>query len=243
MGCDRLVLEDIRLGGSFGYARDDIKSKDNSNSTDIDSYQVTLYAAFSKAADYINSAVSFAYNCYSGKRNIAFPGVNRTASSDYHGRQYGFYLEGGHVFKKGGLELTPLASIKYEHLGTESYTEKDAGALNLRMDRQGYNMVQSGLGGKAAYPLKCAAGYLVPEFHAKWLYDIVNDDEESVSAFTGGGASFATQGYQPARSSADIGARLTLITASNLELSLDYDYQIKKDFYSHSGILNARYSF
>jgi uncharacterized protein with beta-barrel porin domain len=243
MGCDSLVYDGVRLGGSFGYAYDDIRSKDNSNSTDIDSYQVTLYAGLTCSADYLNGAASFAYNSYNGTRNINFPGVNRAANSDYHGRQYGFYLEGGHVFRKGAFELTPLASIKYEHLGTESYTERDAGALNLRMDRQGYNMVQSGLGGKASYSLKCGLGYLIPEMHAKWLYDIVNDDEESVSAFTGGGASFATQGYQPAKGSADVGAKLTLLTKANLEISLDYGYQVKKDFYSHSGLLNARYTF
>jgi len=243
IGCDTLIYKDLRFGGSFGYAYDDIRSKDNSNSTDIDSYQGTLYASFSRAANYLNGAASLAYNRYSGSRNINFPGINRIANSDYHGWQYGFYLEGGHAFRKGKFELTPLASMKYEHLGTESYIEENAGALNLRIDRQGYNMVQSGLGGKASYALKCGRSYLVPEIHAKWLYDIVNDDEESVSSFTGGGASFATQGYKPAKGSADIGAKLTLLANSNLEISLDYGYQVKKDFYSHSGLLNARYAF
>ncbi|MDD4873992.1 MAG: autotransporter domain-containing protein [Dehalococcoidales bacterium] len=243
IGYDRSINSDLRLGGSFGYANDNISSKDNSNHTDIDSYQATVYAGLTKSVDYLNAAFSFAYNCYSSLRNIVFPGINRRADSNYGGQQYGLYLEGGHGFQYGKFELTPLASIEYQHLNINSYTEKNADALNLMVNRQGYNMAQSGLGAKAAYSFEGSYGTFIPELHAKWLYDIVNDNQQSTSTFTGGGASFPTQGFRPSKSSANVGTKLTLVTRYNIELSLNYDFQAKKDFYGHSGYVNVRYSF
>jgi len=243
VGYDRLINSDLRLGASFGYANDNISSKDNSNHTDIDSYQGTLYAGLTKADNYLNGAFSFAYNCYESLRNIIFPGINRRADSNYGGQQYGLYLEGGHGFKYGKFELTPLVSIEYQHLNIDSYTEKNADALNLMVNRQGYNLAQSGLGAKVAYSFEGSYGTFIPELHAKWLYDIVNDNQQSTSTFTGGGASFPTQGFRPSRSSANVGTKLTLVTKYNIELSLNYDFQAKKDFYGHSGYANVRYNF
>lgn len=243
VGYDKLINDDLRLGASFGYANDSVNSEDNSTHTDADSYQGTLYASFTRGLNYVDGALSFAYNAYNGLRNIIFPGINRTANSDYDGQQYSLYLEGGHTFKKGKFELTPLVSIKYEHLRLGSYTEKDAGDLNLTVDSQDYDTVQTGLGAKIAYPIQGKYSTFVPEFHLRWLYDVIGDNQQSTSTFTGGGASFDTSGFRPARSSCNLGTKFTLINKQNVEFSLNYDFQVKDDFYGHSGYMNVRHTF
>ena len=71
----------------------------------------------------------------------------------------------------------------------------------------------------------------------------MNDPQQSTATFTGGGASFATSGFTPARSSYHLGTKISLITRYNIELSVDYDFEYKNDFYGHSGYVNARYAF
>ncbi|MEI8348921.1 MAG: autotransporter domain-containing protein [Candidatus Omnitrophota bacterium] len=243
MGIDKSMNDILRAGLSFGYASDSISSKDNSGHTDVDSYQGNLYASLLKEDNYLNGALSFAYNQYSSSRHISFSVIDRIANSDYDGQQYSFYLEGGHTFRKGKLELTPLASLKYEHLYLESYTEKDAGSLNLDVNSQNYDFLQSGLGAKFGYPLENKYGTFIPEFHPKWLYDFIGDNQQSSATFTGGGGSFPTNGFRPAKSSLNIGTKFTLAAKNNVELSFGYDFEVKKDFYGHSGILNISYKF
>lgn len=244
VGYDRLLNDALRVGASFGYANDSVSSKDFGNHTDVDSYQTTFYAGLSQAANYLNTAFSFAYNCYESLRNIIIPGLaNRTANSSYGGQQYGLYAEAGHSFTKGKFTLTPLASLDYEHLHTNSYTERNADAMNLSVKGQGYNLFETGLGAKLNYTTETKWGTFIPELHVKWLYDVVNDSEQSTSTFTGGGGSFITSGFRPARSIANIGTKFTLVTKKNVEVSLNYDFQTKEDFYGHSGLVHVRYKF
>ncbi|MBA4396735.1 MAG: hypothetical protein C0394_05045 [Syntrophus sp. (in: bacteria)] len=242
-GYDVLLREDLRFGGGFGYAKNRIKSNDNGGDADSDSLQGTLYAALTKKAGYLNGSLSVAFNSYRSSRQIVFPGVNRTANSEYDGQQYSLYLEGGHVLKTGGLTWTPLASIQYEHLRLDGYTEKNAGDLNLKVNGQNYNMALTGLGLKLGYAFQGSYGTFLPELHVKWLYDLMNDHQQSTATFTGGGASFTTSGFTPARSSYHLGTKISLITGYNIELSVDYDFEYKNDFYGHSGYVNIRYAF
>lgn len=242
-GYDVLLRPDLTIGGALGYAKNRIKSKDNGADADADAFQGTLYAGFMKNAGYLNGSLSVAYNRYHSSRQIVFPGVNRTANSEYDGQQYALYLEGGHVLHAGGFMLTPLASVQYEHLRLDGYTESNAGDLNLRVDRQRYNMALTGVGLKLGYTVTGAYGLFTPELRVKWLYDLVNDRRQSTSTFTGGGASFTTSGFNPARSSLHLGTKISLVTKNNLDLSINYDFEYKSDFNGHAGYVNIRYTF
>ena len=141
------------------------------------------------------------------------------------------------------FEITLLVSIEYEHLHIGGYTEKNADSLNLVVNRQDYDVVQPGLGVKAAYPMQVKYGTFVPGFHVKWLYDFIADNQQYTSTFSGGGASFDTNGFRPARNSGDIGVRFALIAKHNVEVSLNYDFRVRQDFHSHSGYADVHYKF
>lgn len=242
-GYDVLLNDIVRIGGGIGYARNRINLKNDGGHTDADAYQGTLYASVTQAAYFLDGALSLAFNHYRSSRHIVFPGVDRTADSEYDGQQYSLFLEGGRTFQAGPLDLTPLASIRYDHLHIGGYTEKNAGDLNLRVDAQNYDMALAGLGMKLGYSVRGAYGLLKPELRVKWLYDLVNDHQQSTSTFTGGGAAFRTSGFTPARSSLNLGAKIALITENNFEFSMNYDFEYKSGFYGHFGYANFRYTF
>lgn len=243
LGYDRRVLNNFIIGLNAGYAQNGIRTKDNSSRTDIDSYQAGIYGNYSKDGYYLDGIFSFAYNRHDSSRRVMFGSIDRTPTSDYGGQQYSTYFENGYTFKKRGFELTPLSSLQYGHLHINSYTEKDAGDINLDVDSQDYDSLQSGLGAKIAYPLSAKKYTFIPEFHFKWLYEFLAETQQSTSTFTGGGASFATSGFNPAQSSWNIGTKFTLLTKHNITLSFGYDFETKTDFYSHSGRVNVRYDF
>lgn len=242
-GYDRHLFRNMIAGFSGAFARNNVTTNDVNTRTDADSYQGSLYGSLARDAWYLDAILSFAHNRYDASRHIVFAGIDRTAKSNYGGNQYSGYFEGGYTFKASGLFLTPLVSVQAMRLELEDYTETQAGALNLKVDRQRYNLFQTSLGAKVAYPVKSKSLRITPELHAKWLYDFAGDAQQATSTFTGGGASFVTTGFEPPRTSGNIGAKLTIMTESNWSVSLNYDFEMKQDFYSHNGWVNLRYEF
>ena len=243
LGYDTHLFKQVIAGFSLGFAQNDISTNDPGTRTDAESYQGSLFGSLARDAFYLDAVLSFAYNRYDASRHIVFAGIDRTAKSDYGGQQYSGYLEGGYTLKAAGLLVTPLLSIQMMRLHLENYTETGAGDLSLKTDRQQYNLFQTGLGAKVAYPVVQNGLRITPELHAKWLYDFAGDPQQATSSFTGGGASFVTAGFELPRSSGNLGAKLTLMTQSNWSVSLNYDFEIKSDFYSHNGWINLRYEF
>lgn len=244
LGVDRPVHGDnVRLGISSGYAQSFVRSKDNSGRTDIDSYQGTLYGGYrdEQRPYYVNCAFTFAYNTYDSSRHIAVGAIDRIAASDYNGQQYSALVDFGYGFKCRNLKITPTASAQYMYLHIGDYTERDAGAAGLMVDSQNYQMFQTGFGAKAEYPIKTKYGTVVPEVYAKWLYDFIGDTQATTSVFSGGGGSFATTGFTPAQSTWNFGGKLTLLTKSNFTVEMNYDFQVKEDYWEHAGWLELIY--
>ncbi|MEI6336278.1 MAG: autotransporter domain-containing protein, partial [Methylococcaceae bacterium] len=157
LGVDHRFTDAVTFGISGGYAYGNVNSDANSANTTINSAQTTLYGGYQdqKRPFFIDTAVSFAYNWYAGRRNINVGDVIlRTANGSYDGQQYGAYLGGGYQFKfADAIEVTPLVSLQYNNLHINSYGETGAGALNLNTGTQNYNQLQSGLGGRIATTL------------------------------------------------------------------------------------------
>jgi len=243
IGYDRFMYEHLMLGAGGGYARNSIKSDPVRSRIDVDSYPLHFNGRLASDDWYVDALLLVAFNRYETTRRIVFAGVNRTAKADYSGQQYTGYLEGGYRFETAGLFFTPFTSFQYRCLNLNGYTETGADALNLRVAGQDHDLFQTGLGAKLAFPIQRDGVSLIPEVHAQWLYDLARNWEVTRSQFTGGGTSFMTKGLDPARSAMAVGAKLSLLTKFDLTVSLNYDFEKKTDYYSHSGYIDARYAF
>lgn len=242
-GYDMQVRPDLAFGVSAGYAYDNVRGKDFSNRSGINNYQLGIYGSFTRSSYYVDGIFSFAYNRYDASRNVAFVGFNVTPTANYGGEQYSSYFEGGYKFEHKKFALTPLASIQYTRLNINGYTEDNGGGAGLTVKSQGSNFLQSGLGAKAEYRIEKKDYSIIPDFHFKWLYSFINDNQQATSTFGGGGASFLTSGFNLPTSSYDLGTKWTILTKHNTSVSLNYDYELNPDFYSHSAYLNVRHEF
>ena len=125
----------------------------------------------------------------------------------------------------------------------DSYTESGAGDLNLRVNSQSYNFVESGLGGLASRTFITKAGIYVPEIHAKWLHELSNPDMKNVSTFMSAGASaFGTPGLKTTNDTYNIGTGLTLLSCACAEKTWSveavYNHDWRTDGYTaHEGMV------
>jgi autotransporter-associated beta strand protein len=246
IGVDRLFSDAFTLGVSGGYAYGKVNSAANDAKTNITSGQGAIYAGYQDVniPYFIDAAGSFTWDWYKGKRDINIGAIDRITNADYEGQQYGAYLGGGYKFNLGdSLEVTPLVSIQWSHLRLASYTETGADSLNLSVNRQKYDLLQSGLGVRVASLLKYKWGNFTPELHAKWLYDFIGDDLVVTSTYTGGGGSFIAYGAKPAKSSVNLGGELSFDLKNDISLIAECDTELKDEFFGVYGAATLRYKF
>jgi uncharacterized protein with beta-barrel porin domain len=233
---DKPLNNQTRVGFGGGYANSTIDGNNSSGSTDIDSYQITGYLHHEPGPWFAQAAVTAGVNDYESTRHIVFPGVNRTATSDYTGQQYSGIVTVGKHYQVNETTITPLASLQASHLRVGSYTESGAGDANLRVESQDYTFVQSTLGVKAERVIRSGNSTYSPEVHAKWLHDFKSTTMEQDAAFTGGGAAFTAQGIKQDRDMFNVGAGVTFLSCNCEKDSWTvkglYDYKWNDSEYS-----------
>lgn len=237
IGYDAPIAPGTRAGLGLGYARSTIDGRTFSANTDANAYQATAYLTHEEGPWFVQGDFSFGWDDYSGTRNISFPGFSRTANASYSGQDYtGFGMTGYHFYTQG-FTLTPFASLQYTHLDLDGYTETGAGDINLKVNSQNYDFLESGLGVKLARPFEYNGQAYVPEVHFKWLRELNNPTLQNTAAFTvPGSSSFTTPGMQPADDTLNLGVGLTLLscgcTARTWSLEAVYDHDWRSDRYS-----------
>lgn len=248
VGLDTENLSDISvLGVALSYANTDVDS-DNANNTqtDVDSYGITLYGDHDLGNQAVLSGqIGYAHNTIDQTRYDVGGVSGLNATADYDSDQFGVKAKVARSYATdGGMTVTPNLSAAYTHLSVDEYTESGAGGANLSVDSDSLNVLDLGIGVDASWMHQNVDGsYIKPALKAGYRYDVIGDQVETTSNFTGGGAAFRTEGFEPARSKFNVGAGLTYYTTTNWELSANYDYEIKADYDAHSGWVRAGYKF
>ena len=243
MGYDRAVDPALRIGLGFGYSRSTINGQTFDAQTGFNTYRVTAYGAYEPGPWFLYGETSLGFNGYTGSRHVLFPGFNQSAQSAYGGQEYTGYLMTGYHFLTQGLMITPLASLQYTHLNLGGYTEFGGNDINLAVQGQSYDFVQSGLGASLKHPFALDDGALVPELHAKWLYMLANPTLQDTAAFvTAGSPSFTTPGLTTSPSMFNVGAGLQFLscgcTAKTWSIEGVYDFYARSDnYFAHAGMV------
>lgn len=242
------LVENWVWGLAFTYASTDVESDGvNKTETDIDSYQVALYADYSwDQQTYINGTVGYGLNKMDQVRHNVGLINGLDADADYDSDLWFARLETGHDFDmKNGLTLTPIALLNFSYLDTDDYSEAGAGNAGLNVDTDSQYTAEAGLGLEASWLHQLNDGsYLKPKVRAGYRYDFADDEVETTSTFQGAPTvAFNTEGFDPQKHTFDVGAGLTFYTTANWDLTANYDYQIKGDYDSHNGYVRAAYKF
>ncbi len=243
IGYDVPIGPYTRAGVALGFGHGVINGDTFNASTTLNSYNGIAYIGHESGPWYVNGDLSFGWNDYSGSRSISFPGFNRTATASYSGQDYAAFATTGYHFFARGLTITPFASLQYTHVDLGSYSEGGAGDIDLRVNSQSYDFLESGLGAKVARPFVNGTVTYVPELHAAWLHELSNPLLQNAAAFNVPGAPvFAAPGFRPADDILNIGARLTIMSCSckviawSLEATYDF-YWASQGYSANRGML------
>ncbi|HVC59507.1 MAG TPA: autotransporter domain-containing protein [Acetobacteraceae bacterium] len=231
-----------RVGFGVGYARSTINGTTFSAGTNFNTYEATAYIAHENGPWFVDGDLSFGWNDYSGTRNISFPGINQTAQASYSGQDYTAFATTGYHFFARGFIITPLASLQYTHMDIGNYGETGAGAIDLNVQSQHYDFLESGLGVKVADPFRYRDGTYVPEVHFKWFHELVNPAAQDTAAFAvAGSPSFTTPGLRPAADTLDVGTGLTFLscscTARTWSVEGTYDFFWRSDAFTANQLM------
>lgn len=229
VGYDMPISVNTLIGLGAGYIRSDIDGNNSLNQTKIDSYNLTAYLNYAPQPFFIRAALTAGLDKYDGSRQIEFTGINRIAKSEANGKQYSALLTAGKNFNLSKTIITPTIGMQATRLEVDSYEEHGAGDINLRVDSQSYNFLQSIAGVKVERVIKSENLTVAPEVHAKWSHDLNSTTMGQDSVFTGGGSKFHVQGIEQDRNTYIVGAGMTFISCScakdTWSVKAAYDYK------------------
>jgi outer membrane autotransporter protein len=221
----------------------------HSATTTFNSYNAIAYIGHEMGPWFVNGNISVGWNDYSGSRTISFPGFNSTATGNYSGQDYAAFASTGYHFFTQGWVITPVASLQYTHVNLGNYSESGAGDIDLKVNAQSYDFLESGLGVKVARPFVYRDATYVPELHFTWLHELNNPLLQNAASFNVTGAPvFTAPGFRPANDTLNIGARTTILSCAcqlntwSLELAYDF-YWTNMGYSANRGMLRFAYRF
>lgn len=241
-GFDKKMSHNLLAGFSAGYSRTQVNLNDLSENATVSSYQGSVYGTYLAGPWYLNGILGYGYNLSATARNIAFGGIARRATADYAGHALAAFVEAGYVMTVKTASIIPLASFQAGTLLRDGFTENDAGAFNLTVDRDRTSSYLSALGIKASKTFALQTAVLTPEVRVRWLHEFSNDDYLINASFAGAPAStFSVRGEKPGRDTIDLGFGLTCLVRKDVHLFLAYDANLAANFFEQGGSFGIRY--
>jgi outer membrane autotransporter protein len=191
----------------------------------------------------VSGMVGYAMNSVDQTRNNV-AGSGQTANADFDGDQYMAYAEFGKDYMTNGMKITPKALVNYVHADYDGYTETGTSGANLTVGSTDVDVLELGVGVSAEWDLDDGNGNAIrPSLTAEYRYDVIGDEVQTTSSFTGGGASFKTEGFDPAQSAFLLGTGIQYDISDSVSMSADYGYQFKEDYDAHNVSIRAGVKF
>lgn len=240
-GMDRRLAEDTLAGVALSWVHAEADGEDNTagSSSELDSYQITLYGSQRINRFVFDGQLGAGWNQYQQRRGIGF--IGRTATADYDGQQYLARFLAGYDIPVGNMTLTPQVGLRLIHARYDGYTETGADAANLSIRDSDANSVMHDIGAKLAWSMPTAGGMLKPEITAAWLHDYV--DSPVVNTGVMGGQTFAASAPRGSDDGLRLGLAASFSGSDSFSLRGALESEFRTDYQSHTGTLRGIWSF
>jgi outer membrane autotransporter protein len=231
-GADYRLREDLLLGVGAGYYHTSTTYDDSGGSAGVNSIPIFAYTAYTPGDFYAIGFLGFTLNLYDLNRNVTFDGVSRTATSSVDGSQFNAALEAGYDLRFTKAIVTPVATLFYSKACVGGFTETGAGSLNLNVDSQSADSLQSGIGVRVSRPFKTGKTEVLPQIFAFYQHEFANDSRGLNARLAQAGSTFVFQTDSPGRDFAVLGAGLSLNFGKNLSFQASYNAELGRGNYT-----------
>ena len=248
-GIDYRVDPRFLIGLGLGYASGSQWVNGFNSRGTSDSYQASIYAAFTQAAFYLDALAGYAYNDNQMTRTMTIPGLQpRTAKGRVGANQFLGQAEAGYklgIYEPAAASLTPFARIQASTITQAAFGETGAESLNLNVAQQITTSVRSTLGAEISGAIDVGwREKLALQFRLGWAHEYADTTRPVTAAFAGApGLNFTVFGAAPQRDSAVLGLAATIGIAEGISFNLRYDGEVGTGTDSHAISAGLRISW
>ena len=183
------------LAGGYSYLDADFDNSFNvsGGGVDADIYNVSLFASYDLDNFYVDGSFTYGWSDYDVDRGVvvlvsdsstSFGGANRTAKSSPDGEQYSAGMGFGYNHNYEAFNIRPYARLDYYHGNIDSYKESGAFGLNLAVDEQNFESLQSVLGTQLSYTFSQSFGVIIPQINFGWNHEFLNKSRDINARYT-----------------------------------------------------------
>ncbi len=230
LGGDTLIDDVFTLGGGFAFSNTDVEA--DGRDTNVESNSVFAYAQYKPSAWYANATVSYTMSDYEEDAQI-IGGV--MLNNNYDTKAFGVQTMFGYDFASG---VTPEAGVRYLYVSQDEH-RNGIGNIVSEMD---YGFWTGVAGLKYAFAIESDTDVkFSPSLRAAMTYDFTTPDTVAKIVVPGASAYYVDI-ESLSRMGGEFGIGLTA-EYRGLELSLNYELDLHKDYTSQTGLLKFRYNF
>ncbi len=135
LGMETVRFSTVLLGAAVGYVHSNIDMHQQAGNSDIDYYVAGMYETTYIHNGYIELSLWGGYNQFNNKRQIIYPGFDKTARSSHHGWQITPSISAGYDFSCKWAVLEPFASLDVVVNFEQKFAEKKASPFNMEYSR------------------------------------------------------------------------------------------------------------
>ncbi len=236
LGLDYRFTNHFVSGIAFGYSRLDSSFQNTANvsggGVDADIYNLSIFAAYDIANFYVDGTFTYGWSDYDIERGVVVlsensasqGGSSRTASANANGQQYAAGLGFGYNYNYEGFNVNPYFRLDYYHGNIDEYSESGARGLNLTVDEQNFESLQTLLGMQFAYAYSHSYGVFIPQFNAGWHHEILNNSRVINARYTAdpNGINLTALTDNPDRDFATVGFGFSNVFQGGVQIFFNY---------------------
>lgn len=188
-GVDYRVLDNLIVGLAGGYSHLNLDFANNfdvgGGGVDADNYNISAYSTFYSGDFYFDGIFTYGWSDYDIDRKIDIASnsskdgvVNRATFASPEGEQFNASLASGYNFHTGGLTYGPYVRVTYLNANIDGYSEQGAQGLNLRINDQEVDSLESIVGGQISYAFSQTFAVIVPHVRVEWHHEYFDNTRD-----------------------------------------------------------------
>ncbi len=243
IGFDREVGQDSLFGIGFTYGNSTIDSNDNLKTTEVNSYQASLYASRGFDKFFVNGILGFVYNQYSSNRQLNL--TNEKVVADYDGQTYLAKIDIGSSFRSFyNTRINPVFSITAAQNQISNYQENGAGALSLEVENDSTNLLElrGGIDLSRKFLLS-RKSVIFPSLKISYGHDFIGDEQRTTSNFVGQSNQFTSSSNAMPQGSLRANFDLEMLLGDAFSLSASYGVDYRDSYEAQNFAGKIKYQF
>jgi uncharacterized protein YhjY with autotransporter beta-barrel domain len=254
-GADYRFSREVVAGAAFSYSNTN-GSFTNGGSFSTNGYSVTMFGSYAPTdKSFAQVSGGYTYNDHNVDRaiNVFIAGTGGGpdriargfASSDTTSDVFNFNLLMGYDQPVGMFTIGPRLGLNYANTHIHDYTEQGSTGVELKLNDQWVNSLQSTLGVQGQAAISTGFGVLVPQFNADYIHEFANSQRFLTARFAydvrATPTFFTFQNEVPVRNYFNVGTGLQAVLPNGLQPFVNFRAMVgNNQFDNYAGTFGLR---